>query len=132
MKKYKILILTILMITYQPVAFSKMSDGDCQKFFKNVSKPDSKTQLAIYENITHCSSYFENNALLLESVISSYQELFKINRSHNHLEPFMAFYEKNMTVVDMLVQKISNKAQRDDFVERLKIAFREFKEGNGE
>lgn len=131
MKKNKLLIFIFILASYQPFVFSKMTDGECLTFFKNINKPDSKIQLAFYDNVTNCSAYLEKNTALLEATINSYRELFKVNRSHNHLEPFISFYKNHTIVVDKLVQKISDKDEREDFMERLKLASREFSEGNG-
>lgn len=132
MKKNKLLILIFILASYQPFVFSKMTDSECLTFFKSISKPDNKTQLAFYDNVTNCSTYLEKNSVLLEAMINSYKELFKVNRSHNHLEPLMSFYKNHTKVVDKLVQNISDKDEREDFMERLKLASREFSEGNGQ
>ncbi|EQC46409.1 hypothetical protein M899_1991 [Bacteriovorax sp. BSW11_IV] len=113
------------------VQSSTVDVNSCTKFFKGVNRPDKKMQLELYTKVEQCQQYFDKNGDLLSEVIRGYSELFKVNPSHNHLEPFLPFYYKNKARINALVQKILNKKDADEFFFRLKTALREDKEGNG-
>lgn len=108
-----------------------MSQADCLSFFKDVKSPDGKKQLQMYSVVQKCDSYYSKNKELLKSLVLAYSELFKVNRSHNHLEPFMPYYLRNKTSFQALVKSLLDKSSADEFILRLDTAQREYLEGNG-
>lgn len=131
----KILGLVIFLTFNSACAMSAQSSAidvnGCATFFKSVKRPDKKIQFELYTKVEQCQQFFDKNGDLLIEVIKAYAELFKVNPSHNHLEPFLPFYYKNKARINALVQKIFNKKDADEFFFRLKTALREDKEGNG-
>ncbi|EQC48410.1 hypothetical protein M899_1840 [Bacteriovorax sp. BSW11_IV] len=107
------------------------TDIQCRMYFDKTKKLDNKEQKIFYETVEQCQSHLFKDKDLVLKTIEAYRALFKVNRSHFHLEPFMPFYIKNKKQVDDLVSAITDKAEREDFQERLKTAYREFNDGNG-
>lgn len=130
MRKIYFLMLLLGFFSYDTLARPK-SVIQCRKFFDSVKLPNAKNQLRMYKMLEDCSSHFEKDTELLISAINAYKELFRVNRSHFHLGPFMPFYEANTKMIDDIISKIPSEKERENFEERLKTAFREFKEGNG-
>lgn len=131
MKKFVFVFLTFVSIFSMNVFGAQKSDLECRVYFEKVKSPKVPEQKTIYTMVEQCSVHFSKDSDLVATVIRAYRELFKVNRSHFHLEPFIPFYLKNKMQVDNLVKAISDKTEREDFEERLKTAYREFNEGNG-
>lgn len=108
-----------------------LTQAECLKFFKSIKKPDGKKQLEMYTTVEKCSSFYEKDQDLLKTLVVAYSELFKVNRSHNHLEPLMPYYAKNTKSFQALVKSLLDKNSSAEFLERLETAIREFQEGNG-
>lgn len=126
----KLYIVLIMLTSFSAFGSSKLKEADCVKYFSEAKISDTKSQLELYNKLEACNSFFEKNEALVLNVFSVYQKLFKVNRAHNHLEPFMPYYLKNKEKINKLVLQIENKEAREDFVERISLASREFLEGN--
>lgn len=103
----------------------------CVIFFKRIHNPDKKIQREFYSKVEECRDLFKSSDELLGIVISSYGELFRVNPSHFHLEPFLPFYNINKDKTDLLIRKVLNEKDAREFYFRLKAALQENYGGNG-
>jgi len=73
----------------------------------------------------------EGNKDVLVTIIKSYIKEFRNNPTHFNLEPFIPFYKNNKAQVITIINKLATKTEAEDLLSRIRIALREFEEGNG-